>query len=165
MGYDRGDINSFDFESNRILFSSKLKGILSPRSYPIQFERKWESSFLSVEWDRLNVPRRQTFRQCSRSADRRRIFISRETNPGCHSRKVISNAPNLHKWPPDIGSRCSHINIGYCEQTLITLITEINNGYCEQTSHWLTPDVGSDTHINNGYLVNSKVIPDFDFQE
>ena len=39
-------------EPNGILFGSKLKEKLSPRSYPIQFERKWNNSFLSVS-DRL----------------------------------------------------------------------------------------------------------------
>ena len=48
MGYDRGDSFPSDFEPNRIPFGSKLKGKLSPRSYPIQFERKWNTSFLSV---------------------------------------------------------------------------------------------------------------------
>ena len=48
MGYDRGDSFPFDFEPNGILFGSKLKGKLSPRSYPIPFERNWEYSFLSV---------------------------------------------------------------------------------------------------------------------
>ena len=48
MGYDRGDSFLFDSEPNGIPFSSKLKGKLSPRSYPIQCERKWKSSFLSV---------------------------------------------------------------------------------------------------------------------
>ena len=48
MGYDRGDSFSFDFEPNGISFDSKSKGKLSPRSYPIQFERKWKHSFLSV---------------------------------------------------------------------------------------------------------------------
>ena len=38
MGYDRGDSSPFDLEPNGILFGSK--GKLSPRSYPIQFERK-----------------------------------------------------------------------------------------------------------------------------
>ena len=60
MGYDRGDsfpldLESngipfssksnqsfpFDFEPNGIPFGSKSKGKLSPRSYPIQFERNW----------------------------------------------------------------------------------------------------------------------------
>ena len=49
MGYDRGDSFPFDFEPNGIPFGSKSKGKLSPRSYPIQFERKWKYSFLSVE--------------------------------------------------------------------------------------------------------------------
>ena len=49
MGYDRGDSFPFDFESNGIPFGSKSKGKLSPRSYPIQFERKWNTSFLSVD--------------------------------------------------------------------------------------------------------------------
>ena len=48
MGYDRGDSFPFDFEPNGNPFGSKSKGKLSPRSYPIQFERKWNTSFLSV---------------------------------------------------------------------------------------------------------------------
>ena len=48
MGYDRGDRFSFDFEPIGTPFGSKSKGILSPRSYPIQFERKWKSNFLRV---------------------------------------------------------------------------------------------------------------------
>ena len=44
MGYDRGDSFPFDFEPN----GSKSKGKLSPRPYPIQCERKWKYSFLSV---------------------------------------------------------------------------------------------------------------------
>ena len=48
MVYDRGDSFPFDFEPNGFLFGSKLKGKLSPRSYPIQFERKWKTSFFSV---------------------------------------------------------------------------------------------------------------------
>ena len=39
---------SFDFEPNVILFGLKSKGKRSPRSYPIQFERKWIYSYLSV---------------------------------------------------------------------------------------------------------------------
>ena len=48
MGYDRGDRFPFDFEPNGFPFGSKPKGKLSPRSYPIQFEKKWKNSFLSV---------------------------------------------------------------------------------------------------------------------
>ena len=48
MGYDRGDSFPFDLEPNGIKFGSKSKGKLSPRSYPVQFERKWKHSFLSV---------------------------------------------------------------------------------------------------------------------
>ena len=48
MGYDRGDSFPFDFEPNGFPFGSKLKGKLSPRSDPIQFERKWNTSFLSA---------------------------------------------------------------------------------------------------------------------
>ena len=48
MGYDHGDSFPVDFEPNGNPFGSKLKGKLSPRSYPIQFERKWNSSFLSI---------------------------------------------------------------------------------------------------------------------
>ena len=40
MGYDRDYSFPFDFEPNEILFGSKLKGKLSPRSYPTQCERK-----------------------------------------------------------------------------------------------------------------------------
>ena len=53
MGYDRGDSFPFDFEPNGFSFGSKSKGKLSPRSYPIQFERKWNTSFLSVVLQRL----------------------------------------------------------------------------------------------------------------
>ena len=47
MGYDRSDSFPFDFEPNGIPFDSKSKGKLSPRSYPIQSERKCKYSFLS----------------------------------------------------------------------------------------------------------------------
>ena len=48
MKYDRGDsflsnLNEIDFH-----FGSKSKGKLSTRSYPIQCERKWNTSFLSA---------------------------------------------------------------------------------------------------------------------
>ena len=49
MGYDRGAGFLFDFEPNGNPFGSKSKGKLSPWSYPIQYERKWKYSFLSVE--------------------------------------------------------------------------------------------------------------------
>ena len=48
MGYDRDDSFPFDLEPNGIPFGSKLKGKLSHQSCPIQFERKWKHSFLSV---------------------------------------------------------------------------------------------------------------------
>ena len=48
MEYDHGDSFPFDFEPNGNPFGSKLKGKLSPRSYPIQCERKWKYSFLSA---------------------------------------------------------------------------------------------------------------------
>ena len=48
MGYDRGDSFPYKFEPNGNPFGSKLKEKLSPRSYPIQCERKWKYSFLSV---------------------------------------------------------------------------------------------------------------------
>ena len=47
MGYDSFP---FDFEPNGIPFGSKLNGKLSPRSYPIQYDRKWKYSFLSVKF-------------------------------------------------------------------------------------------------------------------
>ena len=49
MGYDRGDSFPLDFEPNGTPFGSKSKEKLSPRSYPIQCERKWKHSFLSVQ--------------------------------------------------------------------------------------------------------------------
>ena len=55
MGYDRGDSFPLDFEPNGNPFGSKSKGKLSPRSYPIQFERKSNTSFLSE--DGLNTSR------------------------------------------------------------------------------------------------------------
>ena len=48
MGYDHGDSFAFDFEPNGTPFVSKSKGKLSPRSYPIQFERKWKYSFFGA---------------------------------------------------------------------------------------------------------------------
>jgi len=51
MGYDRGDSFPFDFEPNGISFDLKSNGKLSPQSYPIQFERKWKYSFLSLYYE------------------------------------------------------------------------------------------------------------------
>ena len=51
MEYDRGDSFPFNFEPNGIPFGSKSKGKLSPRSYPIECERNWTYSFLSVRWN------------------------------------------------------------------------------------------------------------------
>ena len=48
MGYDRGDRFPFDIEPNGNPLGSISKGKLSPRSYPIQCERKWKYSFHSV---------------------------------------------------------------------------------------------------------------------
>ena len=48
MGYDRDDSFTLNFEPNGFPFGSKLKAKLSPRSYPIQFQRKYKYSFLSV---------------------------------------------------------------------------------------------------------------------
>ena len=48
MGYDCGDSFPLDFEPNRIPFGSKSKGKLSSRSYPIQFDKKLNNSFLSA---------------------------------------------------------------------------------------------------------------------
>ena len=48
MGYDRGASFPLHFEPNGIPFDPKSKGKLTPRSYPIQFERKWKHGFLSV---------------------------------------------------------------------------------------------------------------------
>ena len=48
MGYDRGNSFPFDFEPNENPFGSKSKEKLSPRSYPIQFDRKSNTSFLSA---------------------------------------------------------------------------------------------------------------------
>ena len=48
MGYDLGDSFPFDFEQYGIPFGSKSKEKLSPRSFPIQYERKCKHSFLRV---------------------------------------------------------------------------------------------------------------------
>ena len=50
MGYDRGDSFPLDFEPNGIPFGSISKGKPSPRSYPIQFVKKWKSSYFSIEY-------------------------------------------------------------------------------------------------------------------
>ena len=43
-------ITVFDFEHKwNSIWLRKSKGKLSPRSYPIQFEWKWNTSFLSVK--------------------------------------------------------------------------------------------------------------------
>ena len=52
MKYDHGDSFPFDFEPNESAFGSKSKGKLSPRSYHIQCERKWNTSFLSTILER-----------------------------------------------------------------------------------------------------------------
>ena len=57
MGYDHGDSFPFDFEPNGFLFDSKSRGKLSPRSYPIQFERNWKCGFVSVQ-ENLTANRR-----------------------------------------------------------------------------------------------------------
>ena len=49
MEYDRVDSFPFDFEPNGNTFGSKSKGKLSPRSDPIQFERKYNTCFLKVD--------------------------------------------------------------------------------------------------------------------
>ena len=48
MGYDCGDSFPFDFEPNGIPFGSKSNGSIESQSYPIQCEKKWKYSFLSV---------------------------------------------------------------------------------------------------------------------
>ena len=57
MGYDRSDSFSFDSEPNGIPLGSKSKGKLSPRSYPIQCERNWKYSFLSVRGTGVEIPK------------------------------------------------------------------------------------------------------------
>ena len=56
MGYDRGENFPFDFQPNGISFGSKSKGKLSPRSYPIQCERKCKYNFLSVAKKKFKIP-------------------------------------------------------------------------------------------------------------
>ena len=52
MEYDRGESFPLDFEPNEIVFSSKSKRKLSPRSYSTQFERKWES--INLSWNKYD---------------------------------------------------------------------------------------------------------------
>ena len=66
MGYDRGDSFPLHFEPNGIPFGSKSKGKLLPRSYPIQYERKWNTSFLSVG-DYTHTVRLDCLYNCSTS--------------------------------------------------------------------------------------------------
>ena len=56
MGYDRRANFPLNSEPNGISFGSKSKGKLSPRSYPIQCERNWKYSFLSVSLGRVFLP-------------------------------------------------------------------------------------------------------------
>ena len=44
MGYDRGDSFPIAFEPNGVP-ENQMNGKLSPRSYPIQFERKSNTNF------------------------------------------------------------------------------------------------------------------------
>ena len=53
MEYGSSDSFPFDFERIGIPFGPKSKGKLSPRSYSIQSEKKWNTSFLSVSQRRL----------------------------------------------------------------------------------------------------------------
>ena len=56
MGYDRGDSFPFDWYRGKLFFDwSKSIGKLSPRSYPIQFERKWKYSFLSAHYMAISI--------------------------------------------------------------------------------------------------------------
>ena len=61
MGYDRGDSFPFYFEPHGSPFGLKSEEKLSPRSYPIQFESKWNASFLSV--DSLSMKQRMSCNQ------------------------------------------------------------------------------------------------------
>ena len=81
MGYDRGDSFLFDLEPNVDPFGSKSKGKLSPRSYPIQCERKWKYSFLSVE----RQPHRKTVTD--------RLIAVRGTGVSRHQRDPIKGTP------------------------------------------------------------------------
>ena len=53
MGYVRGDSFPFNFELNGNPFGSKSEEKLSPRTYPIKFERKWNTSFLSAACEHI----------------------------------------------------------------------------------------------------------------
>jgi len=81
IGYDRGDNFPFKFEPNGIPFDSKSKGKLSPLSYPIQCERKWKHSFLSVG---------KTVRQENRH---RQLIAVRETGVSRHQGGTIEGPP------------------------------------------------------------------------
>ena len=54
MVCDRSDSFPFEFEPNRNRFGLKSKGTLSPRSYPIQYERKWILSEILSGNDEIN---------------------------------------------------------------------------------------------------------------
>ena len=81
MEYDRGDSFPFDFEPNEIPFGLKFKGILSPRSYSIQCERKRKYSFLSVK----RLPRQEK--------RHRQTLAVRETGVSRHKGGPIKGPP------------------------------------------------------------------------
>ena len=85
MGYDRGDSFPFDFERNGNPFGSKLKGNLSPRSYPIQCEWKWKHSFFSVYWA-------ETGTLDGRNLKRKNLLASYQTRSNIfrHSREIVT---------------------------------------------------------------------------
>jgi len=55
MGYECDDSFPFHFEPNGNQFGSKSEGKLSLRSYPIQFERKWNTSFSVVSEQKIET--------------------------------------------------------------------------------------------------------------
>ena len=86
MEYDHSGSFPFDFEHkwNSIWFG-KSKGKLSPWSYPIQCERKWKCSFLSVQMiDRMTRYRHQStwlFLWCLLLSMEKRRTLMRKLKP------------------------------------------------------------------------------------
>ena len=75
MGYDHGDSYPLDFEPNGNQFGSKSKGKLSPRSYPIQCERKWKYSFLSAGREASGSSPRAVWSRIAAALGSKRLII------------------------------------------------------------------------------------------
>ena len=75
-------------------FGSKSKGKLSPRSYPIQFERKYKMLVFSVCRGSFSI----SFSQCKGNG--MLVFPVRMVQDGHHSSSVMRGSTCQHLWRP-----------------------------------------------------------------